>query len=287
MSGRIRTIKPEVLEDATSANLSDEAWRLWVSCWLLADDYGNLRAEPAQVQGAVFWAMQDGLQKVSRGSLELVQKGLLRVYEVRGQRYAHISGWSTHQKVNHRGQPRCPGPETAGATVVSSEEMGNSREPLETVQKPSGDSPETLYLDQDQDQDQDHDANESGGDLPEGEAPSRGTRVRPDWQPLPALVTWCRGQGLTDRQIESERQGFVDYWVGVSGKAGVKLDWPATFRNRIRTGIEKGRIRPESTATGHGLATGKHTAVTSDGSVITNTSGMSDAEFKRQLGLDV
>jgi uncharacterized protein YdaU (DUF1376 family) len=28
---------------------------------------------------------------------------------------------------------------------------------------------------------------------------------------------------------------FVDYWIGISGKAGVKLDWPATWRNRLKS----------------------------------------------------
>jgi len=27
---------------------------------------------------------------------------------------------------------------------------------------------------------------------------------------------------------------FVDYWHGVPGAKGRKLDWPATFRNRLR-----------------------------------------------------
>ena len=44
MAGRIRTIKPELLEDEVASSLSDSAWRLFVSSWLLADDHGNFRA---------------------------------------------------------------------------------------------------------------------------------------------------------------------------------------------------------------------------------------------------
>jgi hypothetical protein len=33
---------------------------------------------------------------------------------------------------------------------------------------------------------------------------------------------------------------FVDYWVGVPGQRGVKLDWPATWRNDVRRKLERG-----------------------------------------------
>lgn len=42
---RIRTLKPEILEDARTAGLSDAAFRLFVAMIVLADDHGNLRAD--------------------------------------------------------------------------------------------------------------------------------------------------------------------------------------------------------------------------------------------------
>lgn len=33
---------------------------------------------------------------------------------------------------------------------------------------------------------------------------------------------------------------FVDYWVGVPGQRGVKLDWLATWRNDVRRKLERG-----------------------------------------------
>ena len=44
MAGRIRSIKPELLDDEVAAGLSDAAWRLFVSSWILADDHGCFRA---------------------------------------------------------------------------------------------------------------------------------------------------------------------------------------------------------------------------------------------------
>jgi hypothetical protein len=106
---RIRSVKPELLEDEKTALLPHDTWRLFVSSLLLADDYGNLRASPLLVHGAVFWA-HAGVD-VARMLRELGDAGLLKFYSVNGQRYAHINGWSKHQKVDHPGKPLCPGPE--------------------------------------------------------------------------------------------------------------------------------------------------------------------------------
>lgn len=40
---------------------------------------------------------------------------------------------------------------------------------------------------------------------------------------------------------------FVDYWRGIPGQRGVKLDWPATWRNRGRTLLER-QDRPKDKA---------------------------------------
>jgi hypothetical protein len=68
----------------------------------------------------------------------------------------------------------------------------------------------------------------------------RAKQIPKDWQPSSKLQEWCRGQGLSPEQIETQRQGFIDYWQG-EGKP--KVDWEATFRNRIRSGVDAGRIR--------------------------------------------
>lgn len=41
---------------------------------------------------------------------------------------------------------------------------------------------------------------------------------------------------------------FVDYWIGVPGQRGVKLDWPATWRNRVRTIATKGKRNGHATS---------------------------------------
>lgn len=60
---------------------------------------------------------------------------------------------------------------------------------------------------------------------------ARGTRLPDSWQPGPELEQFARNLGLDPEAVTPE---FVDHWRGVAGQRGVKLDWPATYRNRCR-----------------------------------------------------
>lgn len=68
--------------------------------------------------------------------------------------------------------------------------------------------------------------------------PSRGTRIDPNWQPAPADRLAAREEGFSDTEIDRETLRFRDYWVGLPGAKGVKLDWPATWRNWVRRSAE-------------------------------------------------
>lgn len=51
------------------------------------------------------------------------------------------------------------------------------------------------------------------------------------------MAAWCQKEypGLTRYQADAITAEFVDYWRGVPGAKGAKLDWEATWRNRMRT----------------------------------------------------
>ena len=123
-------MKPEILTDERTAELSDGAWRLFVSVFLLADDYGNLRANPGQIAGQAFWAKPDA--DVAGMLIELAEAKLIQLYAVRGQLYAAIKGWEKHQRVDKPGKPHCPGPSEA-------DDSRDSRETLETDPDPDPD----------------------------------------------------------------------------------------------------------------------------------------------------
>jgi hypothetical protein len=75
-----------------------------------------------------------------------------------------------------------------------------------------------------------HDSMNSAADAAAGDA-KRGTRILDDWKLTPELRGFASDLGLDP---DVTREGFVDYWRGVPGARGRKLDWPATFRNRCR-----------------------------------------------------
>ena len=207
MSGRIRTIKPELLEDEVTAGLSDMAFRLFISIIVLADDYGRLRAGPAWLMGQIYWARSIQVETFLDALKEL--EPLILFYEVNGQRYAEIRNWAKHQKVSHPGKPRIPAP---------------SRDP----QKSSGDSPkiqESLVPDlrpriTDQGSpttDQDHDRSVSVGTASAVEARSR-------FQESVATATGKRF-ALARAPFHDQALADVVNTHGPPGSIASKLEW--------------------------------------------------------------
>ncbi len=94
---------------------------------------------------------------------------------------------------------------------------------------------------QEQEQEQEQENNtEPPPDKPAGR--TRGSRISPDWKPPPEVVAWCGSQGISDEDVERVTAEFVDYWVSESGKRAVKTTWDGTFKNRIRSLLESGRL---------------------------------------------
>jgi hypothetical protein len=66
----------------------------------------------------------------------------------------------------------------------------------------------------------------------------RGTRISEDWKPSQDDFNQALQMGLTVEQVDNEANKFRDYWIGVPGAKGVKLNWSATWRNRCRDVVE-------------------------------------------------
>lgn len=142
---RIRTVKPEMLDDEKVAALPHLAWRLFVSLIMTADDYGNQHGAPGKIRGSALWAT-DATDRDTREALaRLSRDSLVALYTVRGQAYVSIVGWSKHQRVDKPGRPIVPGPEQADSHTSE-----DSRDSRETPANPR----EPLATDRDQDQDQ-------------------------------------------------------------------------------------------------------------------------------------
>jgi uncharacterized protein YdaU (DUF1376 family) len=67
----------------------------------------------------------------------------------------------------------------------------------------------------------------------------RAVRLDPAWTPGPDDITAAKAEGLTDSDIRREAPKFRDYWIAKPGAGGLKLDWPATWRNWCRRAAEQ------------------------------------------------
>ena len=72
---------------------------------------------------------------------------------------------------------------------------------------------------------------------------TRGHRLPEDWELSPGAIAFAKSQGLTDAAIENCLAEFRDHWRSIPGERGRKLDWDATWRNRVRAVISGGPQR--------------------------------------------
>jgi hypothetical protein len=90
----------------------------------------------------------------------------------------------------------------------------------------------------DEPQPQGHEATEAKAEVPKTTrraAPAnRGTRVPADFTITPDMDEWGRANCPHVADPVAATAEFVDYWLGVPGSKGNKLDWVATWRNRMR-----------------------------------------------------
>lgn len=66
--------------------------------------------------------------------------------------------------------------------------------------------------------------------------PKKATRLAEDWLPSAADKKFATDRGLDADAIADE---FRDFWIGVPGSRGLKENWPATWRNRVREVLGK------------------------------------------------
>jgi hypothetical protein len=237
---RIRTLKPEILEDANTAALSDGAYRLFIALIVLADDYGNVRADDRWLQGQIWWARENP-PRVAEFLREVSDARIAVIYTVRGQTYAHVAGWDKHQRIDNAGKARVPKPndaEAQGFDFGASASIGDSpkssakfREiPLDPDHRPPTTTPST-----------DKETAANRGDQPlslVAESPglkavkakvdkaTRRVSVGPmptDWTPNPTAIAKARDLGL---DLRATAEHFQNHHTA---KGSRFANWDAAF----------------------------------------------------------
>lgn len=225
---RIRTIKPEILDDEVVAALPHLEWRLFVSMITMADDYGNLRGVVAKVRAAVLWSSNDDEDATREALARLSRASLIEFYSVRGQSYIHIRGWSKHQKVDHPGKPVVPGKEFAESNGCEAREVSRG-------------SREELALDLDLDQEGTRTGNGSGA----RDARNKPSRKRPavsipaGFAPEDTHRTFARSNALDlDAEVEAFR-------LHHEAKGSVFASWSAALSTWLRNAVKFRRTGPQ------------------------------------------
>jgi hypothetical protein len=80
--------------------------------------------------------------------------------------------------------------------------------------------------------------------LKRGRRPGARGLIQEDWKPSERCFEILASEGVTADVVRSCLPDFVDYW---RGDGGVKADWDATFRGRIRWLKSKGQLPEETT----------------------------------------
>jgi hypothetical protein len=69
-------------------------------------------------------------------------------------------------------------------------------------------------------------------------ARTRGTRIPDDFAVTDEMRAWAK-ENVPHLAGAGETEKFIDYWRAQPGQRGVKLDWPATWRNWMRRAAER------------------------------------------------
>ena len=221
---RVRTLKPEILDDEKVAPLSDTAFRLFTSLVILADDHGNARADVRWLTGQVWWAFEEP-PNVLLALVELYRSSLIEVYGVRGGTYVHLRGWEKHQRIDNAGKNRVPLPNDADVIRIEITEADFAANRGEPRRLAAGSRPG---------RDQEGKGIEEAAAEPQPKLnpPTRKHRIPPDWKPRDEERTSAREKGL---DCDAEAAHFLDHHTA---KGEPHLDWHAAFRNWLRNAVK-------------------------------------------------
>lgn len=223
---RLRTIKPDFWTDEKLTECSLSARLLFIGLWNFADDFGNLARSAKKIKMQVFPADAIDCEPLLQ---ELIAQGVLTEYSVSDEKFLQIKNFLKHQVINRPSKTSIPQPtlmdysrSTHGVITEDSCWSGKERIGVIAASPPPPTTPDSPN--------------------PVSQVVQKlGTRLPERWQPDDALRKWSESE-RPDLDIDSALASFVDHWRSVPGKAGVKLDWAATWRNWVRS--QRAPLRP-------------------------------------------
>ena len=212
---RIRTIKPEFFTSEDIVSLSPLARLFYVSLWCEADREGRLDWRIGTLKMRYFPGDNCDMQALAN---ELIDGGLIVVYEVDGKQYAEIPSFKTHQIINNRESDSTRPPRVNHACKRVKAEGKEGREGKgkegDSVEPPRDSTPIVVSIPLVDGTD--HQIHESA--LPEWKAAYPGVDVV---QQLHSMRSWCIANP-TKRKTTRGVGAFVVRWLAAAqDKAGV------------------------------------------------------------------
>ncbi|MEV0584053.1 hypothetical protein [Nonomuraea sp. NPDC050310] len=256
---RIRSIKPEFWRSDDIARLRRDVRLLFIGLWSYVDDNGVGIDDFRQISADLF-ALEDDPQGarnfVRDGLATLSAASLIVRYEHQGKRYLHIPTWDRHQRVDKPGKQRYPRPDDCGATIqteASADVNGSTRDvdgdKDDAFANDSGDSREGLAPGEGEQGSRG--AVTDSSSLSDAPGPTKlGTRLPDDFPITPELIAWARDKAPSCGP--EDHAAFCDYWRGIPGAKGRKLDWPGAWRNWMRREHEKRQLKAAANGSGRG-----------------------------------
>lgn len=229
---RIRTVKPEWLDDERMALASSPARVLSVGLMLLADDYGRGRAALSLLLGRVFPG--HGVDEV-REALNELSPWFVRLYEVDGQHYFEIRNWSKHQRVDKPGRPMVPEPSGVPAKVP--ETPGNLPASRTRARAAPGPDPDPRST-PDPDPGPARDPTESDAET----VVPLNLLERADEKGVFSDVVKAL-PGVTVEQLRYSAGEFMTYWTIGEGMGKRRRHWMAKLREHLRRAFHEKRLK--------------------------------------------
>ena len=123
---RIRTVKPDYWTSEQVMSLSLHARLAFIGLWNFCDDGGNHPASAKTFKAEVFPSDELSAGDVQSLAGELLSQGLIKLYEVAGKAYWHVTGWNLHQRIDRPTIKHPPPPVNTGNARPADTEASRS-----------------------------------------------------------------------------------------------------------------------------------------------------------------
>ena len=233
---KMRMVRPETWTDEKFVSLDPMARLLFIGMWNFACDNGHLDDSALQLKMRVLPGDSVDIEPLLDS---LVAAGMVK----RGDGWIKVVNLSEKQPLDMRFLVFCEHcAHDEYAHYDQSDKKETRRSPRGgTKSAPSAHDVHTKGARRSGDGDGDGDGDGRGAVAPDPR--KRGTRIPDGFAVTNDMRTWAKGKNLDHLDLDGITEEFVDYWRGVPGSKGVKLDWTGTWRNWIRRKGDDAKVR--------------------------------------------